>query len=119
MGGSAVVKRGSVVLVRFPFSDLSDSKLRPSVVLAGVGRGDYILVQVTSNPYGDELAIELTDDSFAHGGLDRTSYARPGKIFTANDALIARPVGELSEASIKEVVSAVVRLLREGRDGPS
>jgi mRNA interferase MazF len=39
---------GSVVLVRFPFSDLSATKLRPAVVLAGVDRDDWILSQVTS-----------------------------------------------------------------------
>ena len=39
---------GAVVLVRFPFSDLSKTKLRPAVVLANVGRGDRILCQVTS-----------------------------------------------------------------------
>jgi hypothetical protein len=44
---------GAVVLVRFPFSDLSQSKLRPAVVLADVGRGDRILWPVTSKPYGD------------------------------------------------------------------
>ena len=38
---------GSVVLVRFPFSDLSESKLRPAVVLADAGRGDWVLCQVT------------------------------------------------------------------------
>ena len=44
---------GSVVLVRFPFSDLSSSKLRPAVVLADVDRQDWVLCQVTSNPYSD------------------------------------------------------------------
>jgi mRNA interferase MazF len=39
---------GSVVLVPFPVSDLSLSKLRPAVVLADAGRGDWILCQVTS-----------------------------------------------------------------------
>jgi mRNA interferase MazF len=48
---------GKVVLVPFPFSDLSKSKLRPAVVLASVGRGDWILCQVTSSPYGDPRAI--------------------------------------------------------------
>ena len=42
---------GTVVLVPFPFSDLSQAKLRPAVVLADVGRGDWILCQITSNPY--------------------------------------------------------------------
>lgn len=45
---------GAVVLVPFPFSDLSNAKLRPAVVLADASRGDWILSQITSNPFGDE-----------------------------------------------------------------
>ena len=59
---------GAVVLVHFPFLDLSQTKLRPAVVLAGVGRGDWILCQVTSKPYGDERAIKLEDVSFTTRG---------------------------------------------------
>ena len=55
---------GTVVLVPF-FSDLSQAKLRPAVVLADVDRGDWILCQITSNPYGDTRAILLEDTSFA------------------------------------------------------
>ncbi len=56
---------GDVVLIPFPFSDLSRSKLRPTVVLAGVGSNDWIMCQITSNPYADHKAIALTDESFA------------------------------------------------------
>ena len=55
---------GTVVLVSFPFSDLSQEKLRSAVVLADAGRGDWILCQITSNPYGDARAIALTDVGF-------------------------------------------------------
>lgn len=55
---------GSVVLVPFPFSDLSESKLRPAVVLAEVRREDFVCSQVTSNPYADPNAVELTEKSF-------------------------------------------------------
>jgi mRNA interferase MazF len=79
---------GAIVLVRFPFSDLSQSKLRPAIVLADAGRGDWILCQVTSNPYSDTRAIMLSDESFRQGGLQRTSYARPAKLFTTNHELI-------------------------------
>ena len=50
---------GQVVIVHFPFSDLTASKLRPAVVLAEAGRGDWILCQITSKSYGDEKAISL------------------------------------------------------------
>ena len=112
MGAPPVtLQRGSVVLVRFPFSDLSASKRRPAVVLAGAGRGDYVLAQVTSKPYADPGAVELTEESFARGGLRRTSYARPGKLFTANGALIVREVGALTDGALDELAAAVINLL--------
>lgn len=86
---------GSVVLVPFPFSDLSQTKQRPAVVLAGAGRGDWMLCQITSNPYSDAQAITLTADDFQRGGLRDVSYARPGKLFTASNALLIREVGNL------------------------
>ena len=70
---------GSVVLVPFPFSDLSEAKLRPALALADSGRDDWILCQITSNPYSDPRAVELTDADFDTGSLRLTSYARPGK----------------------------------------
>jgi len=86
---------GQVVLVPFPCSDLSRTKMRPAVVLAGTGRKDWILCQVTSNPYGDQRAIELTDEDFTRGSLRVISFARPGKLFTANESLIEQTMGQL------------------------
>lgn len=68
---------GGIVLVPFPFSDLSQAKLRPAVALADAGRGDWILCQVTSNPYGDPRAVHLTPVSFGSGSLRFDSYAPP------------------------------------------
>ena len=76
------VQPGIVVFVRFPFSDLSASKLRPAVVLARAGGVDWVLCQVTSNPYGDRAAVPLASTSFASGSLGeralraRGSYSR-------------------------------------------
>jgi mRNA interferase MazF len=103
---------GSVVLVRFPFSDLSASKLRPAVVLAGVDRNDWILCQITSNPYSDRMAVEIVQSDFAAGSLMRTSYARPGKLFSANTTLMERQVGTLTQPKLTDIVDAVVGVLR-------
>jgi mRNA interferase MazF len=105
---------GAVVLVRFPFSDLSQTKLRPAVVLADAGRGDWILCQVTSKPYGDVRAIRLEDTSFSAGSLRVLSFARPAKLFTANRDLMVSEVATLKSQSLKQVVDAVVDLLRAG-----
>ena len=105
---------GSVVLVPFPFSDLSEAKLRPALVLADSGRDDWILCQITSNPYADPRAVELTDADFDTGSLRVTSYARPGKLFTASSSLMVSQVGSLSQAILQSIVQAVIDLLRVG-----
>jgi mRNA interferase MazF len=97
MGSPSV---GSVVLVNFPFSDLSASKLRPAVVLAEVGRDDWILCQITSNAYSDFNAIRISDVDFKVGSLAHVSYARPGKLFSANISIIQRVTGELTRLSL-------------------
>jgi mRNA interferase MazF len=103
---------GAVVLVTFPFSDLSQSKLRPAVVLADAGRGDLILCQVTSDAYADPLAIGIGPSDFAQGSLSTASYARPGKLFTASDSLIVRQVAALTSSARTRIVAAVVKILR-------
>lgn len=102
---------GMVVLVPFPFSDLSQAKLRPAVVLADGGRGAGILCQITSHPYGDTQAIRLEDASFAAGGLRVVSYARLGKLFTANSPLMVTQVGTLKAEPLQHIIEAVVALL--------
>ena len=84
---------GLIVLIPFPFSDLTQSKPRPAVVLAPADRGDWVLCQLTSNPYGDARAIELTNRDFATGGLRVVSYVRPAKLFTAQESLFVAEVG--------------------------
>ena len=104
---------GSVALVRFPFSDLSSSKFRPAVALAPAGRGDWILCQVTSNPYADPEAIQITDRDFKTGSLQRVSYARPAKLFTANASLMEIEAGRLNAVAFSKVVNAVIGILQK------
>ncbi|MFN3920531.1 MAG: type II toxin-antitoxin system PemK/MazF family toxin [Methylohalobius sp.] len=95
------------MLVPFPFSDLSTAKLRPALVLAAAGHGDWICLQITSNSYGDPLAVSL----------QRISFIRPAKLFTAHSSLFQRQVGEISPAKLEQVRQAVIELIRSGGIG--
>ena len=75
------------------------------------------MCQVTSNPYSDPRAIKLSDDDFRTGSLRVESFARPGKLFTANSGLIARQVGVLDDASFDHIIDVLVRMLRGNLDG--
>jgi mRNA interferase MazF len=105
---------GQVVIVHFPFSDLTASKLRPAVVLAKAGHDDWILCQITSKAYGDEKAISLDALDFVRGSLHLNSYVRPGKLFTAHASLVANQVGELQSGKFSAVRDAVVRMIQKG-----
>ena len=103
---------GSVVLVPFPFSDLSQSKRRPAVVLADAERGDWILCQVTSNSYSDARAVRITDADFERGSLRLVSYARPAKLFTAHESLFVFEAGVLRAAALKKITDEVVSVIQ-------
>lgn len=103
---------GAVVMVAFPFSDLSQTKLRPAIVLADAGRGDWVLCQITSNPYADARSVLLENRDFSIGSLQVASYARPGKLFTASDSLVRSEVGILRPTALKRVLTAVTGLLQ-------
>jgi mRNA interferase MazF len=71
-----------------------------------------VLCQITSKPYGDSAAVVLDDTAFASGSLRVTSYARPGKLFTASSELMTRQVGLLTPEARTRIVDAVVALMR-------
>ena len=99
---------GDVVTVTFPFSDLSSAKRRPAIVLADADRGDWIVCQITSKAGSDVRAVELSHADFDRGSLRATSYARPGKLFTVNESLMASYVGTLKQESFQRVWEAIV-----------
>ena len=103
----------SVVLVKFPFTDLSQTKLRPAVILAQATKEDWILCQITSNHGIDAKAIEIKDSDFTQGALRQISFARPNKIFTGHQSLISRRVGILKNEKIEEIIKAVVEILQK------
>jgi mRNA interferase MazF len=104
--------RGQVVLVRFPFSDLSASKLRPALVLATAEYGDLLLCQITSKNYNDRRAVQIQTGDFESGSLPLTSYARPSRLFSADESLVARSLGSLKPSAHQAVIDAITGLLK-------
>lgn len=103
---------GQIALLPFPFSDLSRNKLRPAVILTGTGREDWIVCQITSNPFGDPHSIVLRPSDFATGMLQRISYVRPGKLFTAHQSLIQAAIGTLEPAMFESILNTVIAMIK-------
>lgn len=79
-----------VVLLPFPFSDLSAHKKRPVLILKAENvQGDFLAVQITSQP-GYESALVLEQSDFSVGVLPKTSFVRPDKLITLNKSLVVQ-----------------------------
>ena len=106
---------GSVVLVKFPFSDLSGSKKRPALVLATAAWDDPMLCQITGQQSSDPTAIEILPADIEGGSLDRISFVRVTKIFTASPILITRIIGTLRPDKLGAAMDSLISFLSEAR----
>jgi len=103
--------KGDVVIIPFPFTDLSDSKKRPAFVVADLIGDDIIVCQITSKSKSDPLAIPLNTPDFISGSLPVDSFIRPNKIFTADKNIILSVAGHLGENKIRDALNAVITLI--------
>lgn len=103
--------RGDVVVIPFPFSDLSDSKRRPALVLADLPDDDILLCEITSQQSNTKFIVPLTARDFISGALPVDSFIRPARIFTADKNLIVRKVGVVNTSILSTAVDMIVDLI--------
>jgi len=104
--------KGDVVIVPFPFSDLSRAKRRPALVVATLTGQDLILCQITSRAVSDPYAIAISNASFSNGSLNRDSNVRPNRLFTADTGIILYKAGELKGEKLKEVIDQIIDIFQ-------
>lgn len=105
--------KGDVVVVPFPFSDLTQAKRRPSLVVAVLSGDDLILCQITSRAVTDEYAVVIESDDFSSGGLRQSSNVRPNRLFTADKQIILYKAGQLKLEKMNEVITRIVEILQQ------
>jgi len=104
--------KGDVVVVPFPFSDLSQAKRRPALVVSELGGDDLILCQITSQRIRDSYAIPLEDKDFETGGLRQKSNIRPNRLFTADQHIVLYKAGHLRAEKLTEVIRKIIEIVQ-------
>jgi mRNA interferase MazF len=108
--------KGKVVLVPFPFDDLTASKVRPAVCLTDpIGSHRHVVIAFISSQtprdlLGSDVLFDLNGPDFAATGLRVGSVLRLHRLVTLTTALIQRQLGELSPARIREVEAKLIQL---------
>jgi len=108
MGGFV---KGDVVVMPFPYSDLSATKKRPALVIAALDGDDVILCQITSQSISDNYGVSLNAADFKEGGLKHTSNIRPNRLFTGDARIVSYRAGRIKDVKVQEVIQKIIRII--------
>ena len=104
-------RQGEIVLVSFPFTDLTSTKRRPAVVVSpddfNVHNEDLVLVAVTSQAARDEASVLVGRGDVMDGALPKESVVRLAKIFTLHSTLVVKRLCRLGPAKRDELLQAL------------
>ena len=104
--------KGDIVVMPFPFTDLTATKKRPALVIANLSGDDLIVAQITGQIVKDNYIIELEDKDIAGGKLNGSSYIRTNKIFTADKSILYYKVGKLDSSKMQEVEEKMINIIK-------
>lgn len=95
------LRRGDVVLVPFPFTDLTGHKVRPAVIISPDPQHEDVLVAFISSVVPESLqptdfVVEERHSDFPATGLKRNSVLKANKLLTLHSSLILRRLGHLA-----------------------
>ena len=106
-------QKGDLVLINFPFSDLSSIKTRPALVIKDLSNYDVLVAQITTkiNPDFDKYEIILKNKD-CNNILKTDSIIRCDQLFTLDKNLVIKKIGFISNKStISEVFSKLKLML--------
>ncbi len=105
--------KGDVVVVPFPFSDLTQSKRRPALVISVLEGNDLILCQITSQSIRDNYALSLDEKDFEAGSLKQSSNVRPNRMFTADNHIVLYKAGNLKPDKLNKIIEKIIEIIRK------
>jgi len=105
--------KGDIIIIPFPFSDLSQTRRRPAFVVANLTGEDIILCQITSKKIQDSYSIKLLQNEFKQGTLKQESNIRPNKIFTADRSIVEYTAGTIKPEKTKEIIEKICEIISE------
>jgi len=108
--------KGDVVIIRFPFTDLSSSKKRPALIISNEKinqTGDYLMVQITSKEKSDLFSLEISVTNYTDfNELPLKSFIRLHKIFLLNETLIISKATSVRHEFLNKVIISIIELIK-------
>ena len=102
---------GDLIVIPFPFTDLSGQKKRPALVVADLTGDDLWVVQITSKKARDHYAVSLCNTDLTQGQFHYDSHIRPNKIFTLSKNIILYKVGHITSEKLAQVQKTLIQIV--------
>ena len=102
-----------IVLIPFPYSDLSGAKQRPALILSNEFLNktqDMICCLITSNPTLE--GIELKSSFFENGKLKFKSWVKPQRLFTINNKIINKKLCKINQETHHKIIKNLIEYLK-------
>lgn len=110
-------KQKDIVLVPFPYSDLSGSKRRPVLIISNDEYNqrfqDVLVCVITSNLRKDAYSIELENSDLEVGVLPESSLIKAHKLFTIHQEKIVRKYSVVKDDCFEEVSNKINQLIEK------
>lgn len=112
-------RAGHIVLLPFPFTDFSSFKQRPALVISSSAfnrsSSDVIVIAITSHipETLERRDFVLSKSEQEKSGLLKHSLVKVGKIITIDKRLIRKTLGQLSEKTLKIILSRIEKIIGE------
>ncbi len=108
-------EQGDIVLVPFPFTDLSTTKQRPALVISksayNSATQDVVTCGITSNLENAGYSVLIDNPDLAVGSIPLKSMVKVGKVFTLKQSLILKKLGKLKPATFQKVKEEMQKLI--------
>lgn len=115
MSAGTSIEQRSIILVPFPYTDLSGAKKRPALVISSVDFNtkseDVICCLITSNPEDRQYSIKITSKDMESGFLEFESKVKPYRLFTINKKLVYKTLGKLNLLKSKLIVEEINEII--------
>ena len=102
-------KPGDIVVIRFPFTDLNQAKMRPALLLGKLPgiHDDWLVCMISTRVHqhiaGFDDLLDTNDADFSESGLKAPSVIRVGRLLVVEGKLIPGSIGSVSTERLQRV----------------
>lgn len=113
-----MIKKGDIILIKFPFTDLTSIKVRPALVVSSDRYNNasndalfMLITSQTSNMFMDDLLIEANHPEFTNTGLKKPSLFKIDRIVVLAKSIAKRKLGEIGPQISSEISQRLKKVL--------